>query len=206
MYTRKPLESAKVYEFSLMIEALHRPIAAKGKVAWQRRLKFPDEVYEVGLVFTEISKEHREVMRDFLKDWLDVQREEQRKFLRVPRLMQARVLENSHESMFSGYVLDLSEEGIRFITALEIPDKSLVSLKMELEEGTPVSVSGLIAWGKRSEMMSHLVSGMDYVYGMKFQVSSVELQAFINAYVNHRNRSMDAALVETLLSLESGET
>lgn len=205
LFSRIPLEFAQAYELDLFLEGFPHPVRVKGKLAWQRKLNIQDQLHEVALVFSEISAEHRQVLQDYAKKWLGTDRTERRKFLRVPRLLEADVVQESKEATISGYVLDISELGARFLSPLLLEEKSTVVLKVELAEGITTSISGRVAWGKPSESIGEVLRGMKAVHGIKFQVHSVELQAFLNSYVKFQNESTQTALVEVLLNLVPSE-
>lgn len=204
LYTSKELAPDKVYELDLLLASIRRPVRVRTKLAWQRRLQLRDEIYEVGLVFQDISLEDRKMLEEHASAWTPMT-SEKRKFLRIPKILQGSLADEKEGGNFSGYVLDIGEEGARFVTSRDLGDTKRVILKLELETGTPLSLTASVAWKKSTDAFSELIPGAKYVYGLKFLIESYETQASIKNYANFQRQSGEAGVIEALLAVGSKE-
>lgn len=203
--TRKPLDPKKAYDFDLLLEGVDYPIRVKGRVVWQRPLNVPDEFYEAGLLFEEILPEDRKSLMAYAEKQPGIQDKGRRRFLRVPRLLLATVFREEREEALAGLILDISEGGSRILTSRLIPAKTRIKLKVELEEGIPLDVPGIVMWGNRVEALGKFQHGIQFVHGVGFQDDAGPLRDVINEYLEFRGQLIQFNLVETLLNLARSE-
>ncbi len=199
--TQKPLVQSKVYDFELLLKGLESPIRVKGKPVWTRALNIPSEYYESGLMFQEIHPEDQEKIIEYAKKQPPLKQDERRKFLRVPRLLLVTLTHDSGEKTLAGMILDISSGGARILTSKLLPQKTIIELKIELEEGEPLVVQGQVMWGNSVEALKKFQHGIEFVHGIKFQEQKEKTKEIIEDYLKFRNSLVEVNLVETLLNI-----
>lgn len=203
--TSRRLEPKKSYEMELLLEGLQTPVRVKGEVAWQRPLNIPDEFYEAGLMFREISPADREALSRHAKRRKTAGEDDKRKHLRLPWLLGVTLYEGGRGEGLSGIVLDLSQEGARFLASRLIPARLQVTLEIKLEKGRKLTLSGSIMWGHRVEGLEEASHGLEFVHGVKFHHPSEEARKKIEECLKDRARTKEFYLVQSLLHMKTKE-
>ncbi|MFH0845478.1 MAG: PilZ domain-containing protein [Pseudomonadota bacterium] len=131
--SHRPFQLAGEVEMFFPLE--ERSIIAKGRVS---RVQKMGDLYDVGITFTEIEKEHKEALLEFFKK---NRPEEMRRF---PRLLCDQTITYSYPGMGSGKLLDLSKDGLRVKTHDTFQSETEVDISIPLE-GRFIVAKGRIA-------------------------------------------------------------
>jgi c-di-GMP-binding flagellar brake protein YcgR len=199
--TQKPLNPTRTYEFELLLKGFKDPIRVKGKPVWTRPLNIPNEYYESGLMFLEINAEDQEKIVQYAKKQPPLTSDEKRKYLRVPRLLLVSLTQDSEEKTLAGLIMDISLGGARILTSKLLPSKSVIDLKIELEEGESIIIQGLVMWGNAVEALKKFQHGIEFIHGVQFQTHEEKTKKIIEDYIKFRSSLVEVNLVETLLNI-----
>lgn len=202
---KSPLDQEQEYEFKIFLDLLDTPIAAGGRVVWQKLIP-EEEKYEIGIFFSNISDKDRVILQNILAEHYNPALppgSERRQFLRVPKLLFATVEmeEGGNKEIFSGLIVDISMGGVRLLSARQVPNGATLHLNVELEEQSVLKLNGKVVWGNRVEALKKFQHGVEFIYGVEFASTSSTVKSIIDEYLDFRRNEEETDLVKTLLRL-----
>lgn len=185
--------------FSLLLEELC--LQVEGKVVWQRKT---GSKYEIGIIFTQIEEAERRKIVGWVQERLSSEeKEEKRKFLRIPRLLTASVWRgDDRKDQVSGMIADLSLGGARLLTSTELPEGSCIEMMVELQEGSDLRLTGEVVWTNQVEAFKTLPCSVKFIQGIKFQKVPQDMVNLLEDYVDFRSKLAETNLVQLLLNLK----
>lgn len=194
------VELGKIYSFSIFLESLPHPVAVRGRAVWQQEMA-GKKGYEIGFMFEEIGDEEREAIKKLVAARGSTEREDKRRFLRVPKLLFVSVERGDAKEILPGLILDISPGGVRLLTSRQISEGTVVALSIELEERSPIQVQGKVVWGNQVEALRKFQHGIEFVHGIQFEEHAKAIDEMIEEYIKFRYQQAEVNMVELLLGL-----
>ena len=144
------IKEGSILEFILNIPNIPTPISATGRVVWQK--KFSESYYDTGINFMEIEPDHKDNLREYLKNHLG-RVEEKRNFMRInfSSMVSYRLNKEDMESV-DCLSVDISEVGLRVYLKKHIDAGTNLRIAFNLPDDThQIKVDGEIVWISKIE-------------------------------------------------------